>query len=69
VDARVSVPTNPGGIPGTGGTFWTMHLLNFFYQKKSGKADFESLFDNSQIEREAPELHSELHDRESELQF
>ncbi len=64
-DSRVSVPIGVN-VPGTQ-MRWTIHALNSFYKLKSGETDFDRLFLNKEIEREAQQLHNELVLREQEL--
>jgi len=58
-DSRVSVATDVV-VPGTKATRWTIHALNSFYILRSGETDFDRLFENKEIQSEAPELALEL---------
>jgi hypothetical protein len=57
-DSRVSVPIGVT-VPGTQ-VRWTIHALNSFFVKHFGEEEFDNLFANPEIAREAPELAAEL---------
>ena len=57
-DSRVSVPIGIN-VPGTQ-MRWTIHALNSFFVKRFGEEEFNNLFANREIAREAPELAAEL---------
>lgn len=57
-DSRVSVPTGVN-VPGTQ-MRWTIHGLNSFALPALGEREFNRLFANPEIAKEAPELAAEL---------
>jgi hypothetical protein len=57
-DSRVSVPIGVN-VPGTQAR-WTIHALNSFFVKQFGEEEFDNLFANPEIAREAPELAAQL---------
>jgi hypothetical protein len=64
-DTRVSVATGVF-VPGTQFR-WTIHALNSFYALRSGATDFDRLFENKEIQAEAPQLALELAQEEQLL--
>lgn len=57
-DARVSVAAGIN-VPGTQNR-WTIHALNSFFHSAVGEKEFNNLFANDEISKEAPALAAEL---------